>query len=108
WSSFMLRTWASRTGPAINFSCAQQSRHRCLLAGLEDQDALVHVSLEVLGQPPLTGTDLVEADGAAFAIVGEDHVEPARIARARNFRPYAPQTVTTSVRRCGARRCSHR
>src|SRR5438105_12384907 len=80
----MLRTWASQTRPAINFSCAQQRRHRRLLAGFEHQDALVHVPLSVLGQPALPGADLVEPDGAALAIVGEDHVEAARIASERD------------------------
>src|SRR5437762_7111589 len=79
----MQPTWASRTGLAINFSCVKELRNRVLRSRFEDEDALVDVTLEVLRQPPLPFTDLVEAHRATLAVVGEDDVEAIAVARKR-------------------------
>src|SRR5439155_18886323 len=79
----MQPTWASRTGLAINFTCMKELRNRALLPRLEDEDAFVDVTLEVLRQPPLPVTDLVEPHRATLAVVGEDDVEAIVVARKR-------------------------
>src|SRR5437763_17186551 len=79
----MQPTWASRTGLAINFSCVQEAWNRGLRARLEDQHALVDVTLEVLRQPPLPFPDLVEAHRASLAVVRKDDVESIAVARQR-------------------------